>query len=78
MQICFLTQTKNRKLAKNGQVDIFMLWYFGEKKKGLCIGMAMLPFQKYTDTKIARREDRQTDRQINTEDKIRRWLKNRH
>ena len=41
----FFDPNKNRKLAKNGQAYIFMLWYFGEKK-GLCIGMAMLPFQK--------------------------------
>ena len=42
----FFDPNKNRKLAKNGQAYIFMLWYFGEKK-GLCIEMAMLPFQKH-------------------------------
>ena len=43
--LSFLTQTKIGNWQKNGQADVFMLWYFGEKK-GLCIGMAMLPFQK--------------------------------
>ena len=45
MQICFLIKRKNENWAIYSQALIPMIWYFGGKK-GLCIGMGWLPFQK--------------------------------
>ena len=46
MQICFLTKKEKKRIGKY-TAKLTFLWYdnFG-KKKGLCIGMAGLPFQK--------------------------------
>ena len=48
MKICFLTKTKIGNWQKKTAKLTFLFCDILVKKKSLCIGMAMLPFQKTT------------------------------